>query len=143
MKKYLLILGFTIALLGVYKDAYAANYTFYRSITVTSTASIASGTNANFPMLFGGTYSWLAASTSAGQIQNLATSGNPIAIQEPADLIFVTSTPTVSAGAWSCGTSLNFETESYVSSTGAINDWINVPWFPRGQSFMLVTTIHP
>jgi hypothetical protein len=39
------------------------------------------------------------------------------------------------SGGWNCGTSyLNFETESYASSTGAINDWINVPSMSAGQT---------
>lgn len=96
-------------------------YTYTRSITVTSTTSIASGTNTNFPMLFSGTYSWLESTSTAGgagRIQNLVTA--PGGSQEPADLVFATSTS-------NCGSPLNFETESYVSSTGAIVDWINVP----------------
>lgn len=123
MKKYLplILLGF----LFFAPKASAAGYQYYRAVTVTSTTSIASGTNSNFPMLFGGTYTWLEASSSGGRIQNLVTAPN--GGQEPADLIFVTSTPSASGGLWSCGTSLNFETESYVSSTGVINDWINVP----------------
>jgi hypothetical protein len=103
-------------------SAHAANYTYYRAITVTSTTSIASGTNANFPMLFSGTYSWLEASSTgggAGRIQNLVTAPN--GGQEPADLVFATSSANCN------GTPLPFETESYSSSTGAINDWVKVP----------------
>jgi hypothetical protein len=114
--------------------AFAANYTYYRAITVTSTTSIASGTNANFPMLFSGTYPWLEASSTgggAGRIQNLTTAPN--GSQEPADLIFTTSTPSASGSAWNCGASLNFESESYTSSTGAINDWVNVPSLAANQ----------
>lgn len=107
--------------------AHAATYTYYRSITVTSSAANASGTNANFPMLVSSTLvSWESSSTGAGaRIQNLCTAPN--GNQEPCDLIFVTSTPTASGGAWNCGTSLNFETESYTPSTGSLIDWVNVP----------------
>ncbi len=129
MKKYLpiFILGFS-GFFFVVSYAHAANYTYYRSVTVTSTTSIASGTNANFPMLFSGTYTWLESSSTgggAGRIQNLVTAPN--GGQEAADLIFVTSTPSNAGGSWSCGTSLPFETESYTSSTGAINDWVTIP----------------
>ena len=129
LKRYLLVVP--LFLLFFAPKAFATNYTYYRSVTVTSTTSIASGTNSNFPMLFSGTYTWLKASSSGGRIQNLTTAPN--GGQEPADLIFVTSTPSASGGAWSCGTSLNFETESYTSSTGAINDWVNVPTMQANQ----------
>ena len=66
-----------------------------------------------------------------GHIQNLVTAPN--GSQEPADLIFTTSTPTLSAGVYTCGTSLNFETESYSSSTGALVDWVNVPSLSAGS----------
>ena len=94
-------------------------YNYSRAITVSSNAS---GTNANFPMLFSGTYAWLAASSSAGRIQNLTTAPN--GSQEPADLIFSTSA--------SCASPLNYETESYNASTGAIIDWVNVPSLSAG-----------
>jgi hypothetical protein len=96
-----------------------AAYQYYRSITVTSTASVASGTNANFPMLVSSTLTSWEASSTGGKIQNLVTEAN--GGQEPADLVFATSTN-------NCGTAnLNFETEHYVSSTGEIEDWVNVP----------------
>ena len=137
MKKYLIFTFGAFLVIGGFAFAhsvFAANYSYYRAITVTSTTSIASGTNANFPMLFSGTYPWLEASSTsggAGRIQNLTTAPN--GGQEPADLIFVTSTPTQSGGAWSCGASLNFETESYTSSTGALVDWVNVPTMQAGS----------
>jgi hypothetical protein len=109
----------------------SSGYSYYRAITVSSNTSIASGTNANFPMLFSGTYSWLEPTSNGGRIQNLTTAPN--GSQEPADLIFTTSAPTQSGNVWNCGTSLNFETESYSSSTGAINDWVNIPSLAAGQ----------
>lgn len=100
-------------------------YQYYRSITVTSTGSVASGTNSNFPMLVSSTLSSWASSAHGGKIQNLITTSN--GIQEAADLIFATSTA-------NCNTdqSLNFETESYNSSTGAVVDWVNVPTMSTG-----------
>ena len=103
-----------------------SGYQYYRSITVTSTPSVASGTNANFPFLFSGTYSWLKTAINGGRIQNVATAPN--GSSEPADLMFATSSANCS------GTSLNFETESYSSSTGAITDWISVPSLSTGTA---------
>jgi hypothetical protein len=94
-------------------------YKYYRAITVTSTASVASGTNANFPMLISSTVPSWEASSTGGRIQNLCTAPN--GGTEPCDLVFATSSA-------NCGlTPLNFETESYNSSTGALVDWVNVP----------------
>jgi hypothetical protein len=98
-------------------------YSYSRTISVSTSTSIASGTNTNFPMLFSGTYSWLEASSSGGRIQNLVTAPN--GGQEPADLVFTTDS--------ACSSTLNYETESYTSSTGAIVDWINVPSLSAGS----------
>jgi hypothetical protein len=130
-KSFLFGIFVFVVFIAAAPQAHAANYSYYRAITVSSATSVASGTNSNFPMLFSGTYSWLEASSSGGRIQNLVTAPN--GGQEPADLIFTTSTPTASGSAWNCGTSLNFETESYTSTTGAINDWVNVPSLSAGS----------
>jgi hypothetical protein len=96
-------------------------YSYYIPITVTSTTSIASGTQSNFPMLVSSTLSqWI---YPGHHIQNLVTAPN--GGQEPADLIFSTST--------TCANPLNFETESYSPSTGALVDWVNVPTMQAGQ----------
>lgn len=92
-------------------------YTYYRSITVTSTASVASGTLTSFPMFFSSgssSYSWLAASSSGGTLQN----------PNGYDFIFATST--------ACATGVNFQVENYTSSTGAINAWVQVPTISTG-----------
>jgi len=101
-----------------------SGYQFYRTITVTSSASIASGTLANFPMLVSSTISSWASASHGGHIQNLVTAPN--GRQEPADLVFATSSA-------NCNTApLNFETESYTSSTGALIDWVTVPSMSTG-----------
>ncbi len=100
----------------------ASGYTYYRAITVTSTASVASGTLTSFPMLVSSTLSTWEPVSDGGHIQNLATAPN--GGQEPADLVFSTST--------ACTSPLNFETESYTSSTGALVDWVNVPTMQAG-----------
>lgn len=101
------------------------SWSYYSSITVTSTNSIASGTNINFPMEVSSTETYWKASSTGGTIQNLviAPNGN----QEPADLVFASSTSNCITGNY-----LNFETESYTSSTGALIDWINVPSVSMG-----------
>ncbi len=102
-----------------------SGYSYYRAITVTSTASIASGTLTNFPMLVSSTYADWASSVNGGVIRNLVTAPN--GGQEAADLVFATSTANCTAGNY-----LNFETESYNSSTGALVDWVNVPAMQTG-----------
>ena len=101
----------------------ATGYQHYVPITVTSNTSIASGTQSNFPMLVSSTFSQWKSVGNGGHIQNLATAPN--GGQEPADLIYSLSS--------SCTSPLNFETESYNSSTGALVDWVNVPTMQAGQ----------
>lgn len=125
MKKLWLTILLTIASSVVVNTAYAAGWNFYSTITVTSSPSIASGTNLNFPMLVSSTYSWLASASHGGNIQNLCTANN--GGQEPCDLTFATSSANCTAGSY-----LNFETENYVSSTGALVDWVNVPSVSTG-----------
>ena len=124
MKKFLIYTSGLLLAISVFllpHAAHASTYTYYRAITVTSTATVASGTNTNFPMLVSSTLaSWEASSTGgSARIQNLCTAPN--GSQEPCDLVFATSIA-------NCGVSnLNFETEKYTSSTGALVDWVQVP----------------
>ena len=100
---------------------HASGYKYYQAITVTSTTSVASGTNTNFPMLVSSTLTAWESSSTGGYIQNLCTAPN--GGQEPCDFIFSNSS--------SCSP-LSFETEQYVSSTGAVTDWVNVPSLAAG-----------
>jgi biopolymer transport protein ExbB len=121
-----LVLGTILATITlVFAPKAHAAYSYYRSITVTSTASVASGTLSNFPMLVSSTLSSWKSSGNGGHIQNLVTAPN--GGTEPADLVFATSSANCTAGAY-----LNFETENYVSSTGALVDWVNVPSMSMG-----------
>ena len=95
-------------------------YWYIRTITVGSNAS---GTNINFPMLVSSTVSSWASVSNGGHIQNLTTAPN--GIQEPADLIFTSDS--------GCSSPLNFETEGYSSSTGALVDWVNVSSLSAGS----------
>jgi prepilin-type N-terminal cleavage/methylation domain-containing protein len=92
-------------------------YSYARAITMSG--SNVSGTLSSFPMLFSGTYSYLAASSSAGNVQS--ASGYDIAFTS--DL--------------GCTSKLSFEQESYTSSNGAIVDWINVPSITGGTVIYL------
>ena len=95
-------------------------YSYERSITVSSNAS---GTQPYFPMLVSSVYSsWEPA--PSGNIQHLCTAPN--GGQEPCDLIFTSDS--------GCSSPLNFETESYSSSTGALIDWVNVPTMQAGAT---------
>jgi hypothetical protein len=84
----------------------STGYAYMHSITVPH-ANV-SATLSYFPMLVSGTYSWLAATSSSGYVQN----------PNGYDVIF-----TSDAG---CTTKLNWETESYASN-GAVNYWVRIP----------------
>lgn len=121
MRKYL---PFLLFLTFFFASQAQAAYTYTRSITVTSTVVVASGTLTNFPMLVSSTISSWATISNGGRINNLVSVGG---LSIPADLIFATSTANCN------GTPLNFETESYTSSTGAIVDWVNIPSLSAGS----------
>ena len=92
-------------------------YAFARTITMSGSA--VSGTLSNFPILFSGTYRYLAASSSAGNVQN----------PNGYDIVFASDS--------GCSSMLNFEQESYTSSTGNIIDWVNVPSITGGTAIYL------
>jgi hypothetical protein len=121
----LIAIGAVVSFIQFSPQALAASFSFYRTITVTSTASIASGTNTNFPMLVSSTLTSWESSSHGGDIQNLCTA--PGGIQEPCDLVFATSSANCTAGGY-----LNFQTQTYSSSTGALRDWVNIPTLQTG-----------
>jgi|GEM_PF-1049851 len=85
---------------------FSNGYSYMRTITVGANAS---STQTNFPMLVSGTYSYLAATSSGGLVNN--TAGN--------DIIFTSD---------AAGTSpLSWEQESYNKNNGAVSYWVNVP----------------
>ncbi len=110
---------------GTAHRARAASWTYYRALTVTSSVAIASGTQADFPMLVSSTFPDWASVAHGGVIQNLVTAPN--GGQKPADLVFATSTADCLNGNY-----LDFETESYSSSTGSLVDWVKVPMMQAG-----------
>src|ERR1039457_6692191 len=124
MKKYFFLLSFLLVL-SIAPTAHAS-YLYDYTITVTSTNTVASGTLTNFPMLVSSTLASWEPTSHGGYIQNLCTAPN--GGQEPCDLVFATSSANCNL------TPLNFETESYTSSTGALIDWVNVPSESAGTS---------
>ena len=83
-------------------------YAYRRTITIDRT-KVSSTDQTNFPVLISGTYSYLATAAHGGN----ATNANGY------DIIFTSD---------ASGTSkLNFEQESYASSTGQAVYWVNVP----------------
>ena len=83
-------------------------YSYYRAIT-TNHAKVPNSDEANFPVLISGIYPYLATVANGGQVQ----SANGY------DIVFTSD----SAGT----TKLNYEIESYNSTTGAIVAWVQVP----------------
>lgn len=83
-------------------------YLYSRSITILA-ANVGASDSTNFPVLFSGTYSYLAVVASGGFVTN----------SNGYDIIFTSD----STGS----TKLDHEIESYVSTTGAVNFWVRVP----------------
>jgi hypothetical protein len=106
MRRALLLMVFSAPLW-----AWPNGYGFRRSVTVNAgqTPSAQSG----FPMLFAGTYGYLATTATGGKVQHTAASGAGLV---PADLIFTSD----AAGA----NRLQWEVESYNPATGEIVTWV-------------------
>jgi RHS repeat-associated protein len=85
-----------------------SGYSYFRAITIDHT-KVPNTDQTNFPVLISGTYSYLATTANGGNVSS-ATGY---------DIIFSPD---------AAGSSiLDFEQESYSSSTGAINYWVRVP----------------
>jgi len=83
-------------------------WSYYRTITISHTY-VSNTTQTNFPILFSGTYSYLATVANGGNVTS--SSGN--------DIVF-----TSDAGG---ANPLSFEQESYSPTTGQVNYWIKIP----------------
>ena len=104
-------------------QAWANGYTYQATFTVA--AGQAPSALANFPALISGTFADFAASADGGRISNTCTQtvgNNTTAV--PCDLIFTSD----AAGA----TLLNWEFETWMPATGAVNIWVNVPNLANG-----------
>jgi type II secretory pathway pseudopilin PulG len=88
-----------------------SGYSYCRSIIIdhTKVGTVSNTDQANFPMLFSGTYSYLATVANGGNVQN--ASGY--------DIVFTSD----SAG----NTTIPFERESYIATTGVVVFWVQVP----------------
>jgi prepilin-type N-terminal cleavage/methylation domain-containing protein len=84
---------------------------YSRTITIdhTKVSTVNSTTLTNFPMLFSGTYSWLATTANGGNVTN----------SNGYDITFTSDAAGVNL--------LPFERESYNATTGAVNFWVQVP----------------
>jgi hypothetical protein len=93
-------------------------YSFAREICIDHTKAGASNTS-NFVMDYSETDSWLKTVANGGLVQNTATqTGGGVSITVPADVIFTSDS--------SCTTKLNWEFETYNSSTGNADIWVNL-----------------
>src|SRR5579863_9088518 len=89
-------------------------WNYQRTITIDHTQ--VPTTQTTFPVLFSGTYSYLATVPNGGQIQNTLTVNGQVV---PADLYFFQDTTTQYT--------LPFEIASYNPVTGYIEVWISLP----------------
>lgn len=131
MKKLLFSLFVFISFILFSPQAYAA-FSFYRTVTVTSSVANASGTQSDFPVLFNVTANWLETTSSDavnGRIQQFSGSD-----QKPRDIVFTTSTPAASGSKWTCPAAAG-EIESYSSSTGALQMWFRATTMQASQVY--------
>jgi CheY-like chemotaxis protein len=89
--------------------AYDNNYCYRKTITIDNTKVSGSTDLTNFPMLFSGTYSYLATTANSGMVENA----------NGYDIIFTSD----AAGS----TKLSHEVESWSATTGAIKAWVKIP----------------
>lgn len=87
--------------------AYGNGYTYRRSVTVDNTKVSGSSDHSSFPMLFSGTYSYL------------ATTGNGGKLETGYDFIFTSDA--------NGSTTLSYEIEEHDTSTGEVIIWVKIP----------------
>ena len=100
--------AFSALAVPVSAQSWSNGYLHRRVITIDHT-QVPNTDQTNFPFLLSGTYSFLATTSNGGGVSN--SSGF--------DIIFTSD----AAGS----TTLPFEQESYISSTGAVDYWIQIP----------------
>jgi len=97
---------------------YAGGYLHFRTITIDHTR-VANTDQTNFPVLFSGTYPYLATWANGGIVDN--SNGD--------DIIFASD---------AAGTNkLDFEQESYDPTTGKVNYWIRIPTLSHTQDTVI------
>jgi hypothetical protein len=88
--------------------ASGSQFAHRRTLTINHT-KVGTASSTNFPMLFSGTYSYLATTANGGQVTNA----------NGYDIVFATDSL--------CATPVTgWEIESYTASTGAVDIWVNV-----------------
>ena len=106
---------------GMLDPWFDTNFTYCRKMTMTAggeSGGVATTTTIGFQLAATTTLSTLAATSSSGRIQILTNYSS--ATSTPIDLIFTSGTDCNSDG----GSLLDFYIESYASTTGAINAWL-------------------
>lgn len=103
---YALALALTVTV--CFPSISVAGYLYQRTVTIDHT-KVPNTDQSNFPVLFSGTYSYLATLANGSKVTS--TSGY--------DIIFTSD----AAGA----TTLDHEIETYTATTGAVNFWVRVP----------------
>lgn len=98
---------FVLVLLISCSPAFGA-YSYSKAVTIDHT-KVGSSSSTNFPMLFTGTYSYLATVANGGQVQS--SSGY--------DIVFTSDS--------ACSSLLNWEQESWNGTTGAVIYWVQIP----------------
>lgn len=109
-------------------------FSLFKTVTFDHTKDGAADTT-NFPALISGTYSYLAAVGSGGNVVNTTTqTGGGASITVPADVWF-----TSDAG---CTSKLaGWEYETYDSTSGAVNIWVNVGTLTHSSNLLIYMCI--
>jgi len=97
---------------------FAGGYLHYRTITIDHT-KVSNTDQTNFPMLYSGTYSYLATVANGGDVSN----------DNGYDIIFTSDAAGQNV--------LPFEQESYNPATGAVSYWIQIPTLSHTQDTVI------
>ena len=94
-------------LFGLVPASAWADYSYSRTVTIDHT-KVPTTDQSNFPVLFSGTYAYLATTGNGGKVTNA----------NGYDIIFTSDS--------ACTTKLDHEIETYAATTGAVNFWVRV-----------------
>lgn len=94
-------------------------FTAFKTITIDPTQVVGGSDLTNFPMLFSGTFAYLASTGSGGDVTD----------PQGDDIVFTSDS--------GCTTNLKFEQESWTSSTGAVNYWVRIPTLSTSSSTVI------
>lgn len=94
-------------------------FTAFKTITIDPAQVVGGSDLSNFPMLFAGTFSYLANTGSGGNVTD----------SQGDDIVFTSDS--------GCTTNLKFEQESYSSTTGAVNYWVKIPTLSTASNTLI------